>query len=80
VSRGVIYEGDCCVDCVLLIANGDASDAHAARVEANWPDGGLVLACPDECEGEFSSRECDCCGSRLAGERHPFAVLGQVPS
>jgi hypothetical protein len=26
---------------------------------------------------EFSSCGCDCCGSRLAGEFHRFAVLGE---
>lgn len=26
---------------------------------------------------EFSRRECDCCGSRLAGERYRFAILGE---
>ena len=25
---------------------------------------------------EFSSRPCGCCGTRLAGERHDFAILG----
>ena len=77
---GVVYEGECCEDCALYIANGDATDEHAARVDSNWPDGGLVLACAEDCEGWFSWSECDCCGSRLGGNRHPFAVLGTVLS
>lgn len=26
---------------------------------------------------EFSRRDCDCCGTTLAGDRHRFAILGE---
>lgn len=26
---------------------------------------------------DFSSRNCDCCGTHLAGTRHRFAILGE---
>ena len=73
-----------CVDCAMLIANGEVQDnghdvtaEHAAKVGAQWGDDtrNLVLSCPDECEGWFSSSSCDGCGSTLGGERHPAAVL-----
>lgn len=73
-----------CVDCTMLIANGEVQDdgrditeEHAAKVAAQWGEDAihLVLSCPDECEGWSSSSECDGCGSTLGGERHPAAVL-----
>ncbi len=34
----------------------------------------ITLNCPEECEGWFSSSQCDGCGSMLAGDRHPAAL------
>jgi hypothetical protein len=58
-----------CVDCVMLIANGEGTDEHCALVTARW-GARLVLACEDDCEGWFSWRDCDGCGSSLGGDRH----------
>ena len=72
-----------CIDCAMILANGelglgdDAADAaHAALISAQWPDGGLVLSCPDDCEESFSWSRCDGCGSALGGGRHSAVVLG----
>lgn len=81
----VYYEGMCCVDCILYIANGDLPDDSEnadfeERIHTNWPGSENHLVPGNSGENgehveEFSRSECDCCGSRLAGERHPFAVL-----
>lgn len=73
-----------CVDCVLLIANGEVTDSDgndiaeevAARQVAVWGDDntGLVLSGTDD-EPFFSSSACDGCGSDLAGDRMKAAVL-----
>ncbi len=80
-----------CVDCSQWLANGDASplDFHYGEDEARArladiqegeralvesSGGHIVLGDSDEDE-EFSTRACDCCGSRLHGERLAFAIL-----
>ena len=77
-----------CTDCVQIIANGEVTGSdgnditnriNAAQVEI-WGQGidgalGLVLTCPDDCEGWFSWSPCDGCGSTLGGDRHPGAHL-----
>jgi hypothetical protein len=78
----VVYEGQACVDCVMLIANDDDSGindpmrkyAEIAAVGLGKL-GDVVMACDEDCEGEFSAAGCDYCGSTLAGDRHPIAVL-----
>lgn len=35
----------------------------------------IAMACEDDCEGEFRTDACDYCGTTLAGDRHPIAVL-----
>lgn len=77
-----------CTDCVMLIANGEVTDSEgndiaaeiAAKQMAIWGEGingvmGLVLSCPEDCEGWFSDFTCDGCGSELYGDRHPGAHL-----
>jgi hypothetical protein len=80
-----------CEDCTIVACNGDYSgieyshgvgteetDARCAEI-----DGGLAKLGPhvvpnfDDESGtwEFSSAPCDCCGTRLAGSRHRFAIL-----
>lgn len=76
----VLTEGECCVDCLTMIANGDDSgmtpERSAEVQKAIGECGGYpVASCGDDCEGGFSWSPCDLCGSRLGGERHPFAVL-----
>ncbi len=77
-----------CIDCVMLIANGEVTDSDGNDIGPSvanaqteiWGFGidgalGLVLACPDDCEGWFSWSECDGCGSTPGGDRHPGAHL-----
>jgi len=80
----VIFEGQACVDCTLIIANDDGSGiTDPAQHRQNIAHvglgklGGVVMACDDDCEGYFSWSPCDYCGSTLGGERHPIAVLGE---
>lgn len=69
-----------CVDCALFIANGDLPEDEATAaaviegVESELP-AQWVMACGEDCEGEFDSAPCDCCGSTLGGDRHPAALL-----
>lgn len=78
----VVFEGHACVDCVMAIANGDTSgiedlEAWEKRVDsvALWKLGNVVVNCPEDCEGEFRTDDCDYCGDHLHGDRHPIAVL-----
>lgn len=72
-----------CVDCLMLAVNGDASgiesEERVKQCEAGLDALGPNLV-PDfdtpEGHEEFSTRGCDCCDSRLAGELHRFAILG----
>ena len=66
-----VISGQACIDCTMMLANGCGTDeerAHAETMETGW-----VNACPDECEGFFSWRACDVCGTTLGGDRHPVA-------
>ena len=80
----VIYEGECCEDCILLLANGECgtgeeSDAQMARIQNVWTPEEvqhMCAACDEDCEGPFSWRPCECCESPLGGSRHRFVVLG----
>lgn len=76
-----------CLDCTLARENGEAPDAPDApgfepwalepsldvtlgRVDCERGDGDwLECEC---CRDDFSSRECDACGNRLAGERYAY--------
>ena len=76
-----------CVDCTILECNGDASgmsDDQEARclrgMRRLTSRFGTYLAANFDLElgeghEEVSARGCDCCGSRLAGEFHRFALL-----
>ncbi len=58
-----------CVDCALLIANGDEPedrDGLADEIARNWPNAYLVIT---DGEDEFTWRSCDACDSRLGGSR-----------
>ncbi|MCV7174854.1 hypothetical protein [Mycolicibacterium sphagni] len=79
----ILSYGLVCVDCAMIIANDDdsgISDATAHRgaiARTNLSHNGryqVVMACGDDCDGEFSTYPCDYCGDRLDGERHPIAV------
>jgi hypothetical protein len=80
----VATTGLVCVDCAMVIANGDYSGiedreawenrvAHTGATENGKYD--IVMACPENCDGEFSSARCDFCGTAQDGERHPVAWL-----
>jgi hypothetical protein len=80
----VVFEGECCVDCLHLIANGDIPtdwddkqvSEWLARIEKDNPDNYYaVVACPENCDGGFSRSRCDHCGSTMSGERHQIAYL-----
>lgn len=68
-----------CEDCVIALANDDYSaiedEARADEVRRGVHELGpcAVLEGPSD---EFSSRACECCGTRLAGSRHPVAPHG----
>lgn len=75
-----------CVDCMLVACNGDVtgidSDERIAEVYAGLDKLGPRLVPDFDSETgnghlEFSWNGCDCCGSRLGGELHRFAVLGE---
>lgn len=82
-----------CSDCLFVAVNGDYSglqyyysggelDARIAGIDAGLDALGPHLVPDfDSEEGtgirEFSSQTCDCCRSKLAGERHRFAILGE---
>jgi len=75
-----------CQCCTLAAVNGDSCDCPGdhdgqvtrglGRLTTSWR--GYIVAAFDEGEGvhEFSSSQCDCCLSRLAGSRHEFAIIG----
>lgn len=72
-----------CVDCLAIDANGaDSIDdgeavARFERAMETATRSGYVYAnaCPEECEGSFSWRPCDFCGSTLGGDRHPAVLI-----
>ena len=43
-------------------------------IRTNWPNYDVTINCPEDCEGHFSWSQCNGCGSRLGGERHPIAA------
>lgn len=82
-----------CDDCTIAAVNGDFTgldyhygkdaDKRQAEIEAGLEKLGPHLVSNNDSETgdgieEFSRRECDCCGTRLAGGRHRFAILGEA--
>ena len=64
-----------CLDCLLLVANGDGTDEHAeAMTKRIGPLAHLVCGDSDQ-DDEFSWAPCECCGSRLGGSRHQLIML-----
>lgn len=58
-----------CVDCIMLIANGEDEGGHAESMDIVWPSAeGWHLACGGEDLG-FSWSSCSGCGSHLGGDR-----------
>lgn len=73
----------CCVDCLMIVANDDASGMDdeteaACRKGIAGFKGYLALNSDSETgegEKEFSSQSCDVCGSHLVGHRTRLALL-----
>jgi hypothetical protein len=82
MSVSVVFEGAACIDCVIMLANGDESifettedmQAWSARVDtvALYELGNVVVTGD---ESYFSSHACGNCGTTLAGDRTDIAVL-----
>lgn len=82
-----------CQDCLFAAVNGDfsgldgtyskeASERRYQEIVAGLKKLGPHLVPDFDSEAgkgieDFSRRTCDCCGTRLAGDRHRFAVLGE---
>ncbi len=74
----VAWTGWLCVDCAMVVANGDTSGIGDVGREAEVLAGVERLG-PHACIGDdsqsFSWIRCDCCLTRLAGERLELVVL-----
>jgi hypothetical protein len=69
-----------CTDCLMIIANDDASGMDTATEAlvregiSDWANEGYVLYPGDDSDG-FSRGRCGVCGSYDAGERHEIVAL-----
>lgn len=83
------WSGEMCVDCLVLLANGETpaemsereTEEWLAAIDRAWPESEgwhLAPACGEDCEGGFSWSSCDVCGSRLGGDRHDVAAWRTV--
>lgn len=69
------YTGLACIDCVMLIANGEAPLFETEAEEYAWVKNfearntGIHWAVGDNYD-DFSSASCTTCGSHLGGSRH----------
>lgn len=74
-------KGDVCVDCLMVIANGDTSGIDdlagwELRVDAKNPtDNGAYMVVPVGDETFFGRGACDYCGSTIAGDRHDVVFV-----
>jgi len=71
-----------CTDCIMVMANGiDADDSdqrnHMLRMWDHTSDWKGTFAPGDETDA-FSDRECDTCGTTLAGVRFAATLLTEV--
>lgn len=79
----VVAKMELCDDCAIYACNGDLSgiesEKRAAKVKASVDELEHLVPNFDSETGdgitEFSLYGCDCCGSRLHGRRHRFAIL-----
>ncbi len=76
-----------CQDCTIYAVNGDTSGIESEKREKRVVEGvdelGPHLVPDFDSESgdgieEFSWRQCDACGTTLGGDRHRFAVLGEM--
>lgn len=76
------FEAGVCIDCLMMIANGDSSGiddfpAWESRVDSyDATEGGRWAVVPDS-DGEqfFSWASCDYCGTCLGGDRFPVTFI-----
>lgn len=77
-----------CHDCHFAAAGVDETIVDQGQAKAT--EDGLIALGPnlvpdynsetgDGCD-QFSHRRCECCGSRLGGSRHRYAVIGPHPT
>ncbi|MEQ6918740.1 hypothetical protein [Halomonas aquatica] len=79
-----------CTDCLMIIANDDASgldysldeetegreqEIREAIAEIQREEGQIAVGDSGR-DDELSSSPCACCGTRLVGARHHFVILG----
>lgn len=72
-----------CSDCALYVANGELpyldSDAQAIiDGEREWLDKGYHLYYGSQPSEESCVATCDCCGSKLAGNRHHIIAMRKI--
>lgn len=72
----------CCTDCLMIIANDDASgmdDATEARCREGIASFQCHLVCNDDGSEDdgFSWKSCEVCNSGLGGTRYRLALLDE---
>lgn len=79
----ITHEIDICEDCLMASANGlqgwdydeNWLEAYEKACERYGAD--PTPACGEDCDGHFSRRPCDFCGSTLGGYRHPAVIMAR---
>jgi hypothetical protein len=74
----VIEEGRCCLDCALVVANGEDSCDPAECPHGDIPQG--IIGDMRDSEEHKPFRPCPGCGSTLAGQWPEYSVLGEAPT
>lgn len=79
-----MIDGVACTDCMFVVANADDSmvgpDWDAAAAEETMSNHWIYLNLPNNEDeeadliDEFSTAECDVCGTTLMGTRHAIAL------
>ncbi len=73
-----------CDDCIFALANGDYSgltdereaEVHEGFSKLHTESGGRFVVVGDEADkDDFSTKACECCGTRLHGSRHSMIQL-----
>ena len=66
------YDFEGCSDCLMFVANGDMPEDREGFVEdfELWTEGFVICLGDNDIDLGFSWSRCECCGSRLGGDRH----------
>ncbi len=83
----IIYNLRLCRDCTQAAVNNDytgldyryqepEATERMEEIQAGLAELGPHLVCSGDTD-EFSTRKCDCCKTRLAGERTLFCIIGE---